>query len=362
MFSLVIAIISILLVAALAIATLYYGGQQLQLGSSRAHAAKIINQGQQVLGAAELFYSENGRWPNDTGELVNKGYLRSVPVARAQVLSAAVADEPQSWVMPTAGVPVFTLAVDQAEVCREFNALSLTTDGVPSKVVTSARSLCYSAQPDRYTAVVARTAENLTQAFDAAQLATALPTTADSPDWALSPKVQVAQVPQDSASAPADPASSPSPGSYKTTVTLVRKNAQTWTIAMADGTPGGVSRFWSDKGDLRWDDFGYYVNSEALNCQVTNGFHDSALAAGPRDLNTNWAYSQAPSDCIQNGIATVNEVVFSFMYPDYGNPAARIQVNVPVPPSGNSASAAWCVTWSADNFTPEGATLGACAP
>ena len=54
MFSLIITIISIALVAALALATLYYGGNAFNKGSAEANASKIINEGQQVNGAVQL--------------------------------------------------------------------------------------------------------------------------------------------------------------------------------------------------------------------------------------------------------------------------------------------------------------------
>lgn len=54
MFSLIIAIISIALVAALALATIYYGGDAFNKGSAGAKAAQLINEGQQIAGAITL--------------------------------------------------------------------------------------------------------------------------------------------------------------------------------------------------------------------------------------------------------------------------------------------------------------------
>ncbi|MNR71674.1 hypothetical protein D3C71_23050 [compost metagenome] len=54
MFSLIIAIISIALVAALALATIYYGGDAFNKGSSAAKASQLINEGQQLAGAITL--------------------------------------------------------------------------------------------------------------------------------------------------------------------------------------------------------------------------------------------------------------------------------------------------------------------
>ena len=63
MFSLIVTITSIALVAALALATLYYGGSAVNKGAADATAAKILLQGQQLLGAAELYKADTGKWP-----------------------------------------------------------------------------------------------------------------------------------------------------------------------------------------------------------------------------------------------------------------------------------------------------------
>jgi hypothetical protein len=54
MFSLIITIISIALVTALALATIYYGGSAFRQGGDAAAAAKLINEGQQLAGAASV--------------------------------------------------------------------------------------------------------------------------------------------------------------------------------------------------------------------------------------------------------------------------------------------------------------------
>ena len=54
MFSLIITIISIALVAALAVASIYYGGNAFTKGGDSAKAAQYINEGQQISGAVTL--------------------------------------------------------------------------------------------------------------------------------------------------------------------------------------------------------------------------------------------------------------------------------------------------------------------
>lgn len=58
MFSLIITIISIALVALLALATLYYGGDAFNRGSAGALAARLINEGQQVNGAVAIYKAD----------------------------------------------------------------------------------------------------------------------------------------------------------------------------------------------------------------------------------------------------------------------------------------------------------------
>lgn len=58
MFSLIITIISIALVAALALATIYYGGSAFNKGSAGAKASQLINEGQQVNGAVAIYLAD----------------------------------------------------------------------------------------------------------------------------------------------------------------------------------------------------------------------------------------------------------------------------------------------------------------
>ena len=84
MFSLIITIISIALVAALALATLYYGGSAFNKGAAGAVAARLINEGQQVNGAVALYKADLGSGSTtavvtDLASLATAGYLSSVP-------------------------------------------------------------------------------------------------------------------------------------------------------------------------------------------------------------------------------------------------------------------------------------------
>jgi hypothetical protein len=123
MFSLIITIISIALVAALALATIYYGGSAFNRGSDTAKASQIINEGQQINGAAQMALADSaaGTVTLPTGtvaDLTTAGYLSSLPADFNSTTNTAVVLSSSNYV--TATVP--------ATVCSAINAKAgLTT-------------------------------------------------------------------------------------------------------------------------------------------------------------------------------------------------------------------------------------------
>jgi hypothetical protein len=109
MFSLIITIISIALVTALALATIYYGGNAFRQGGDAAKAAQLINEGQQLSGAAAIAGANNVTvdaiadltTPNAEGDV----YLASAPAGWADAATGGV----------------FTQAGLTAEVCAKVN-------------------------------------------------------------------------------------------------------------------------------------------------------------------------------------------------------------------------------------------------
>ena len=98
MFSLIITIISIALVAALALATLYYGGSAFSQGSAKANAASIIEQAQQIAGANTLFANNvgGGNYATalstlTTAQADGSIYLNANPAPPAGAVSAGAA-------------------------------------------------------------------------------------------------------------------------------------------------------------------------------------------------------------------------------------------------------------------------------
>ncbi len=94
MFSLIITIISIALVAALALATIYYGGSAFNRGSDGAKAAQLINEGQQLNGAVAIAKADaaaGGAAVTTLAGLV-PSYLAQLPASFAAMGTTAVAD------------------------------------------------------------------------------------------------------------------------------------------------------------------------------------------------------------------------------------------------------------------------------
>jgi len=97
MFSLIITIISIALVAVLALASIYYGGNAVGQGSDSARASQLINEGQQLQGLAAMSTAQ-GNTVTAVADLVTTGHLsQAVPGwnvdGAAFVRAAAVGDE-----------------------------------------------------------------------------------------------------------------------------------------------------------------------------------------------------------------------------------------------------------------------------
>lgn len=91
MFSLIVTIISIALVAALVLATLFYGGSAITEHQARAEAARVLNDSQQLTGALTLHLAAEGAAVSDLNELVAKDYLKVLPGGAWQLVEGGVA-------------------------------------------------------------------------------------------------------------------------------------------------------------------------------------------------------------------------------------------------------------------------------
>ena len=114
MFSLIISIIAIALVAALALASIYYGGDAFQEGTAKAEASTVINQGQQVQAAftmAEIDEKDEVAGGITLATLVSDGYLKENPQVRNN----------GGWAFDSTN-DVVTQSVHSAEVCAHVEA------------------------------------------------------------------------------------------------------------------------------------------------------------------------------------------------------------------------------------------------
>lgn len=91
MFSLVITIISIALVAVLAAAAIYYGGTAFTTAGADADAVRVINESHQLSGAISLYKAAEGTDVSDLSVLVTKDYLKALPSGAWQVVEGGVA-------------------------------------------------------------------------------------------------------------------------------------------------------------------------------------------------------------------------------------------------------------------------------
>lgn len=128
MFQLIVAVISIALIAALAIASIFYGGDAFTKSSEKANVTTLVNQAQQISGAAALYKTENGvsvaaGIVDNVNPLVDEGFLAQAPQGNKVA--------PGNWtiVVDTAATPnvtyayiAFDSAVDDAgkdSICTE---------------------------------------------------------------------------------------------------------------------------------------------------------------------------------------------------------------------------------------------------
>lgn len=109
MFSLIITIISIALVAALALATIYYGGDAFTKGGDAAKAAQFINEGQQLQGALTLRTVQE-----PTAVALVDGSVGTQ-------LAGYLAQAPANWAVDGSA---FTVVAGSPSVCAEVNAKS----------------------------------------------------------------------------------------------------------------------------------------------------------------------------------------------------------------------------------------------
>ena len=140
MFNLIVAVVSIALIAVMALASIFYGGEGFSKSTARAEAATLINQAQQIAGAAALFRLESSgsnvasAQPDcDNGSpeacainrLAAGGYLQAIPNAPSVVYYQDVSFT-ASWAVADDGSTAFLILTDADgvadSVCAELEA------------------------------------------------------------------------------------------------------------------------------------------------------------------------------------------------------------------------------------------------
>lgn len=151
MFSLIITIISIALVAALALATIYYGGTAFNKGSAAAVASQLINEGQQINGAVALYRADAAQGLDfatafDTKVTANTVTIEDLSNATLLGQPRYLAQVPTSFAasgLLTANVATTSADVPLA-VCEEVNRKAGVT-GIPTAAVSGKVYSCHQA-------------------------------------------------------------------------------------------------------------------------------------------------------------------------------------------------------------------------
>ena len=133
--------------AALALATIYYGGSAFNKSAASSNASKILTQAQQILGADRLYrLDHDGQVPPNMEALVTGGYLKSIPVASLDSKFQAVAATTSWTQILTASGTAYALSgsnlIDE-ESCKELNRQTLGQNGVLKEIYTGYQTQCY---------------------------------------------------------------------------------------------------------------------------------------------------------------------------------------------------------------------------
>lgn len=125
MFSLIISIIAIALVASLALASIYYGGDAFQEGTTAAQASTILNQAQQTQGAIVLSNIDNLN-AKTMAELV-PNYLKEIPQFEATPWTFEGHAE-----LYQANAIILDLGTTDVELCTEVQEQAADTTTIES--------------------------------------------------------------------------------------------------------------------------------------------------------------------------------------------------------------------------------------
>lgn len=146
MTSVILVIIGILLAASAALFVVFYGGDAFNAGNNRAAAASIVNMGQNVRHAADLYRSMEGGDADGVSVLVAKGYLSQAPQPGA--LGSALDAWRQIRPSNTSPINAYVITGVDQTVCLEINRQTVGRDEVVE--VAGVSMGCVADGPQRY--------------------------------------------------------------------------------------------------------------------------------------------------------------------------------------------------------------------
>lgn len=117
MFNLIVAVISIALIAAMAAASIFYGGEAFSESTAQAQASTLVNNGQQISGAQQLYMIDNsGVRAAAMTDLTTNNYLQAVPTPPASVVDTG------TWAIAGAGelAVIDLVAANATAVCASI--------------------------------------------------------------------------------------------------------------------------------------------------------------------------------------------------------------------------------------------------
>lgn len=111
-------VIGLLIAAAAGLMTVYYGTDVFSKYSDEAEAARLVSEGAQVEAAVELYYRQEGKFPdanNPVEELISSSYLSHRPKGADYITGEWVVDYDEGHIRATVGPSSDEEAL---EVCR----------------------------------------------------------------------------------------------------------------------------------------------------------------------------------------------------------------------------------------------------
>ena len=142
MFSLIIAIVSVLLVGILAIASIYYGGSNNVNQTSKVAAATVINQAVQVAGAGDLTSAQGNAWPYPALTFPTDMLVR-MPEPPKTAYASGLSPQSTDWeyYIPTSHHFVLRNKINK-DACMAINKAVQVT-GIPASLMKDKMILCF---------------------------------------------------------------------------------------------------------------------------------------------------------------------------------------------------------------------------